>query len=339
MPITLPNLDDRRFADLVEEARGLLIANAPDLTNHNPSDPVITLIELFAYFTEVLLFRVNNVTDANRRKFLQLLNGVAPAPDADLDALERATVLALRQTDRAVTAADYELLARAADPGVARAHCLPERNLDATDPTQRAQPQAGHVSVVIVPFPTANPTTLRTTVAAYLEERRLLTARVHVVTAVRGDDNQQPPPRVVPIRVQVTLHLLPDWREDQVKQPAIDALTQFLDPIVGRDGTGWPFGRNVYVSEIYRLLDTLPGVDFVRRTVDPTDSTKQLPEIAMADGFEDRVVPNEFGEVMSIALEPDELVLFKPTQIKDTHGALLDADVDIVIELPPTTLH
>ena len=37
MPITLPNLDDRRYADLVEEARDLLVANAPALTNHNPS--------------------------------------------------------------------------------------------------------------------------------------------------------------------------------------------------------------------------------------------------------------------------------------------------------------
>ena len=45
MPITLPNLDDRRYADLVEEARDLVVANAPDLTNHNPTDPLITLTE------------------------------------------------------------------------------------------------------------------------------------------------------------------------------------------------------------------------------------------------------------------------------------------------------
>ena len=49
MPITLPDLDDRRYADLVEEARELLVAHAPALTNHNPSDPVVTLAELFAY--------------------------------------------------------------------------------------------------------------------------------------------------------------------------------------------------------------------------------------------------------------------------------------------------
>src|SRR5215471_4076142 len=141
MSITLPNLDDRRYADLAEEARGLLIANAPSLTNHNPSDPVITLAELFAYFTEVLLFRVNSITDAHRSTFLRLLNGPdwpTPATRAELDAEVRRTVLDLRQTDRAVTPADFEFLARAADLAgrVARAHCIPERNLDASDPAQ-----------------------------------------------------------------------------------------------------------------------------------------------------------------------------------------------------------
>lgn len=341
MPITLPNLDDRAFADLVEEARGLLVANAPDLTNHNPSDPVITLIELFAYFTDVLVFRVNGVTDANRRKFLQLLNGVAPAQNADLAAAERATVLALRQTDRAVTAADYDSLARAADPvNILRAHCIPERNLQLTDPVQRSQPQPAHVSVVVAlspnPNPNATPTddanrvaALLATISAYLDERRLLTARVHVVT-----------PRLVPVRVRATLRLLPDWKEDQVKQPAIDALTRFLDPIVGRDGTGWPFGRNVYVSEIYRLLDSVPGVDFVRRTIDPADPTKTntLPELATTDSPADRLVFNEFNELISIAINPDELVAFQITPVKDANGVVLDADADLVIEVPDTLI-
>lgn len=336
MPITLPNLDDRSFADLVEEARGLLVANAPDLTNHNPSDPVITLTELFAYFTDVLLFRVNNVTDANRVKFLRLLNGPdwpVPASRAALDAEVRRTVLALRQTDRAVTAADYEFLARAADPAsIARAHCIAERNLDVTDPAQRVQVQPGHVSVVVVPTPSADPATARATVSAFLEPRRLLTARVHVVT-----------PRVVPVRVCVTLRLLPDWIPDQVKQSAIDAITRFLDPLVGRDGTGWPLGRNVYVSEIYRLLDTLPGVDFVRRTVtvDPTDATKskELDEVVPTPDLASRAVRDEVGQLISIALDPDELPSFEitPQLPPPPPPARQDPDIDIVIELPPTT--
>lgn len=335
MPITLPNLDDRRYADLVEEARGLLVANAPDLTNHNPSDPVVTIAELFAHFTEVLLFRVNNVTDANRVKFLRLLNGpewVAPASRAELDAEIRRAVLQLRTTDRAVTATDYETLALAAGvAGIARAHCVPERNLTLADRAQRLQPRPGHVSVVIVLAPTADVTTARTAVEAFLEPRRLLTTRVHVVT-----------PRAVPVRVRLTLRLLPDWKIDQVKQPAIDAIGRYLDPIVGRGGTGWPLGRNVYVSEIYRLLDTLPGVDFVRRTIapDPDDPGKsvELDELVTTSEFADRLVRNASHDVISIALDPDELVGFQTTPLKDNAGNVVDLDADIVIELPPPTV-
>lgn len=316
MPITLPNLDNRLYADLVEEGRDLLIAYAPALTDHNPSDPAITLLELFAWLTEALLFRVNNVTDANRVKFLQLLNGpdwVAPLTHDDIDAQVRTTVLKLRTVDRAVTAADFESLAVAADPagGVARAHCIPERNLELTDPTQRQQPQPGHVSVVIVPAANANATSLLSTVAAYLDPRRLLTARVHVVS-----------PNLVPVGVQMTLRLEPDAPQDQMHDRVISALQSFFDPIVGRDGHGWPFGRSVYVSEIYRLLDSIPGVDFARQTLNATTSAP-LDELTTNPDFAGRVVRNAAGGLISIALDPDELVALQAATI--------------VLEAAPTT--
>ena len=75
MPLQLPNLDDRRYADLVEEARALIPTYTPEWTNHNPSDPGITLIELFAFLSEMLLYRLNRVTAANILSFLKLLNG------------------------------------------------------------------------------------------------------------------------------------------------------------------------------------------------------------------------------------------------------------------------
>lgn len=111
MPLQLPNLDERRFGDLVEEARGVIPAWAPEWTNHNPSDPGITLIELFAYLAEVLLYRLNRVTDDQRRKFLKLLNGPSWPESGDLRDDLRRTVVALRERYRAVTANDYELLA------------------------------------------------------------------------------------------------------------------------------------------------------------------------------------------------------------------------------------
>jgi len=309
MALTLPELDDRTYDDLADEARSLLVTYAPALTNHNASDPLVTLTELFAYLTDVLLFRLNTVTDANRATFLRLLNGPdwqVPASHAGLDAEVRRTVNVLRSVDRAVTAADYESLALAADPArrIARAHCLPGVNLALATAGERATPSPGMVSVVIVPAAGAPLADLIPVVVSYLEPRRLLAARVQVVG-----------PRLVPLRVRVTVRLLPDApvkpAESAIRAMQVrvrDALTQYLDPVAGGDGHGWPFGRSVNVSEIYRLIDTLPGVDFVVRSRDPQTQV-QLDELITTADFAGRTVRNEANELVGITLQPDELVM------------------------------
>jgi len=82
MPIPLPNLDDRRWADLVEEGRSLIPVFAPEWTDHNVSDPGITLMELFAWVTEADIYRANRIPDLHKRKFLALagLRPETPAP-------------------------------------------------------------------------------------------------------------------------------------------------------------------------------------------------------------------------------------------------------------------
>ena len=65
MPIPLPNLDDRAFDDLVAEGQRLIPGPAPSWTDHNPSDPGIAFIELFAYVTEMLLYRADRVAIPN----------------------------------------------------------------------------------------------------------------------------------------------------------------------------------------------------------------------------------------------------------------------------------
>src|SRR5262245_9701735 len=103
MPLELPDLDDRGFAELVEESRRVIPLFSPVWTNHNPSDPGIALVELFAHLTEMLLYRINRVTDANQRKFLRLLTGPDWTPGPDLRADIRTAVLAVRARERAVT--------------------------------------------------------------------------------------------------------------------------------------------------------------------------------------------------------------------------------------------
>ena len=80
MTLPLPDLDDRTFADLVAEAR-LIRTYQPEWTNYNPSDPGITLVELFAWLAEMLIYRADQVTDRHRLAFLKLLNGPGGAAD------------------------------------------------------------------------------------------------------------------------------------------------------------------------------------------------------------------------------------------------------------------
>jgi hypothetical protein len=86
MPIPLPNLDDRTYADLVLEARALIPRYAPQWTDHNPSDPGITLIELFAWLTEIIIFRLNRIPETSEARFVELLGRVFhPARSATVE--------------------------------------------------------------------------------------------------------------------------------------------------------------------------------------------------------------------------------------------------------------
>ena len=71
--IPSPKLDDRTYKDIVEEAMRLIPRYAPEWTNHNASDPGITLLELTAWMTELILYRLNRVPEKNYLTFLDLI--------------------------------------------------------------------------------------------------------------------------------------------------------------------------------------------------------------------------------------------------------------------------
>lgn len=72
-------LDDVRFQELVSEARTRIVRHSPDWTEHNVSDPGITLIELFAWLTELLVYRINRIPERLHFGLLQLV-GLTAAP-------------------------------------------------------------------------------------------------------------------------------------------------------------------------------------------------------------------------------------------------------------------
>lgn len=73
MGLQTPRLDDRSFEDIVEEARRRIALYTPEWTDHNLSDPGITLIELFAWMVDIVLYRLNRVPDKHFIKFMELI--------------------------------------------------------------------------------------------------------------------------------------------------------------------------------------------------------------------------------------------------------------------------
>jgi predicted phage baseplate assembly protein len=73
MALPVPNLDDRRFQDLVDDAKRLVQQRCPEWTDHNVSDPGVTLIETFAWMTDQVLYRLNRIPERNYIKFLELI--------------------------------------------------------------------------------------------------------------------------------------------------------------------------------------------------------------------------------------------------------------------------
>lgn len=347
MPLQLPNLDDRTYNDLVQEALTLIPANAPEWTNYNPSDPGITLAELFAWLTEMLIYRANRIPPANIVKFLKLLNGpdwVFPA-NADIHEQVRETVTALRERNRAVSQDDYNFLsvgpfnqwlqcwqakeaagqplgdwwkaiAQPAQPAdhlpsqiasIARVQCVPQRNLDAGTEAGRGQVQIEHLSMVILPVLSAAASSTASAsilpagpqpsqgqvdaLLGFLDERRILTTRTHAVG-----------PWYVPVGVSVVVARRPDARDSDVQAAVQAALANFLASLPTATSPGWAFGRDVYLSEVYDVLEQTPGLDFATGLLLTSAYTGADPKCVIADS-----IWNDSGELVGLKVKAHQL--------------------------------
>lgn len=79
MSLEIPELDDRKYTDIIEDARQRIPVYSDSWTDHNASDPGITLLELLAWVAETYTYQLDRITDAHRLKYLALL-GEKPRP-------------------------------------------------------------------------------------------------------------------------------------------------------------------------------------------------------------------------------------------------------------------
>jgi len=177
----------------------------------------------------------------------------------------------IRSHNRAVAAADYAAAALAT-PGadIARAHCLP-----GTDPAGFAADRAGSLGVVVVPRaatgtqPVPDIVTLQTVADHLAKEAGVVGARVVAVA-----------PNYRRVAVHCLLAGEPAADLARLVSTARAQIDNWLDPLVGGDGSGWPFGAAVRWHELVRmLLDTVPRLDAISRVTFLIDG-RQLPECA-----------------------------------------------------------
>lgn len=207
---------------------------------------------------------------------VKVTNIEAASGGTEAETLEEAIQRArkeLKEVTRAVTSEDYEYLALNT-PGlqIARAKALPRYH------PSKDREVPGIVSIIVVPeSPSNNPIPSQNFLKAvykHLDEHRLLTTELFVLVPV-----------YVEISVKVEVVVKPKSLPAQVKKDIENKLQKFLHPISGGfDGKGWPFGRSVYISEIYELIDGVEGVDYVK-SVTLNDNDKTVEIDAPAEGL------------------------------------------------------
>lgn len=173
---------------------------------------------------------------------VQVVNSNAASGGGDRESTEEAKFLgpqSLRALGRAVTLDDYKFLSEAY-PGVGKAKAVPHREL-------------GEVWVYIVPDGGGLPSsTLKTNLATYL--MTINCAGVGVV----GQD-----PTEVTVDISGTVHVLSNFTNAGVEATVLAALDDFFDVTLA---DGPDLGKNIALSDVYRLIDEQEGVDYVDLT-------------------------------------------------------------------------
>ena len=189
--------------------------------------------------------------------FLQSVTNPIPASGgADIESAEhvrRRGAQWLRHQDRAISTQDCEWLAREASPDVARVCCLPIAG-------PAGQAQRGWITLIIAPNnpdpqPLPSPEFQRR-VRAYLATRVPATVAHHVRILA---------PQYVPVSVRAEIVPSEPGAAAQVESSLRSRLNDFLHPLRGGiNGRGWEFGQAVYLSQIARVIESTPGVDYAR---------------------------------------------------------------------------
>jgi predicted phage baseplate assembly protein len=252
--------------------------------------------------------RAGNVTADALTTLRSAIPGIAavtnPSPayggvdPESLDAARRRAAMEIRSRYRAVTAEDYEFLVGEASSRVARSICL--------------APEAPGGAIRVAVLPRVAPADRALTaaeltpddellgeVADYLEERRVIGTTVHLQ-----------PVRLRGVSVVVNLQAEPQAGLQRVEQEVLQALYTYINPLVGGSasgpGEGWQFGRLLNQGELYQIVHSVDGVEFVK--------ILRVYETDLRTGEQ---APQPAGS--HILLDPDELLASGTHVVRAVH--------------------
>jgi hypothetical protein len=266
------NLDTKTFEDIRDEMVASIQKYTDTWTNHNPSDPGITILEMLSWISETTLFRINRIPEESYTNFLRLVTGAYGIEEIDillndtfLDPSRRhilefqkeieegnktsitemkANVLRfLTSRYRAVTEDDFrQLTIEASNESKIQAK-VKRAIINKSNDDEK-------VEVVIVSQSRDHYNELIPVVKEYLQPRTLIGTIIEVKQPIFTD---------VDIDVKVVCHnyVMPENVIDNIRT----RILQHLDPFEGGDEkTGWPYTRPLTVYEIAQIVEETNGV-------------------------------------------------------------------------------
>lgn len=215
--------------------------------------------------------------------FIQGVTNYEPASGGcDAETVEQAAKRGpqrIKHRNRAVTAEDFEWLAREAYPNISRVKCLPNYNA-------RLEKEAGCMLLVVLAKGGGDSALAFSEVKKQIEAHLL--SRAAYTVAFPGSI-QVIEPAYLEIGVQAVLAVSSMEQALQAETEAIERVRRFLDPFEGGfDGRGWDIGKTLHPSMFYALFKSIGSIHHVARL--------SLTVTKVEDGERTEIVPEKMGE-------------------------------------------
>lgn len=245
-----------------------------------------------------------------------VINPVAAEGGSDQEDIDRVRIRGpqtIKHRDRAVTHEDFEWLVREASSKVAKVKCL-----STTDTALQFSP--GQVTLIIVPE-SEDPKPLPSQeLISEIEEYLFARASTHLTTLNPSRINMIGP-GYIRVGVEADVKYISISAAKIIEGRIIDNLKSFFHPLYGGpEKKGWDFGRNVYISEVYEVIENTEGVDYVDKLF--LNASVQIYKLLLPE--EGIIPPVSYPAQSCITADKEKIYLFCWDKIQSASGSSQD---------------